>query len=157
VGLAEQLEEAAACASLTYKQRVIGCGCCMAAGFILSLGSWLRFGSLMHGEPAPFAVAAVLGSLVALAGSLFLAGPVAQCKSMFASTRWVTTLVFLLALAAVLAACFVPDVPHRTFFIVVFLLVSYVAETWYVLSYIPFARTLAAKLCRRTVAGATGV
>lgn len=37
--------------SLTWKERLLGCGTCMVAGYILSFGSLFRLKTLMFGNP----------------------------------------------------------------------------------------------------------
>merc|ERR1719420_2881012 len=73
--------------SLTWTERLIGCGTCVLSGYLLSFGAFFRIKSLLFGDPVPFVLNATVGHIIALCGSCFLSGPQSQVKKMCAETR----------------------------------------------------------------------
>jgi len=121
-------------------QRLYGFVGCLVIGFILSIvGSILLFvGALWS-----FAVLFTLGIIVSLAGTGFLVGFVKQLKMMFAPVRVVATIIFLGSIGLVFVGAFVLN---NDLLCIIFVVVEYLAFTWYSLSYIPYARTAVKKL-----------
>jgi len=120
---------------LTRTQSLYGFVACLVAGFALSLlGSILLF----LGQLASFAVLYTIGILVSLAGTGFLLGFASQLKLMFKPVRIVATLVFLASIALVFVGAFVIG---NEVLCIVFVIIEYLAYTWYCLSYIPYARS----------------
>jgi len=121
-------------------QRLYGFVGCLVIGFILSIvGSILLFvGALWS-----FAVLFTLGIIVSLAGTGFLVGFVKQLKMMFAPVRVVATIIFLGSIGLVFVGAFVLN---NDLLCIIFVVVEYLAYTWYSLSYIPYARTAVKKL-----------
>ncbi|KAL7283285.1 hypothetical protein ACG7TL_002714 [Trametes sanguinea] len=139
---------------LTRTQRLYGFIGCLAAGFVLSLlGSiFLFLGSL-----ASFAILYAIGTIISLIGTGFLIGFTKQLKMMFKPVRVVATIVFLGSIGLIFVGAFVirsdsattlcPDVPLTSFTSrAVFVIIEYLAYTWYTLSYIPYARTAVLKV-----------
>ncbi|XP_064473685.1 vesicle transport protein SFT2A-like [Ornithodoros turicata] len=127
--------------SLSWSTRVKGFAICFVLGFVLSL-----LGSIFLAFPGGlkmFAVFYTFGNLTAIGSTLFLMGPVNQIKKMFAPTRAIATCVMLLFLVLTLMAAFWWKKSALT---IVFCIIQFVAMTWYSLSYIPFARD-AVKKC----------
>jgi len=125
---------------LTRMQRLYGFGGCLALGFILSiLGSVVLF----LGQLGSFAILYALGTVVALVGTGFLIGFTKQIKLMFKPVRIVATIIFLACIGLVFVGAFVikSDV-----LCIVFVILEYLAYTWYTLSYIPYARTAVLKI-----------
>ena len=61
----------ACCPEMSWSERLIGCGTCMIAGYILSLGSFFRIlGVLFRGNATPLVLNVTIGNIVALMGSL---------------------------------------------------------------------------------------
>lgn len=83
------------CPSLTYQQRMIGFVILAAAGYLMAFGSFFRIAKCMTGNCVPFAMTFSLGSLVSLASTLFLMGPMRQLHRMFDDTRRVASIVLL--------------------------------------------------------------
>ena len=136
--------------SLTFKQRIIGFIIWMILGVIFSLLSFGVLLNLAKGKPARFAVPYTLGVLCSLAGSMFLMGPWKQVKRMFAKTRIIVTLIVILSIIMTLVSAFVFK---NAWLVLLFVIIQYLAFTWYSLSYIPYARTLVIKFftswCKR--------
>ncbi|KAI9569058.1 SFT2-domain-containing protein [Boletus coccyginus] len=120
---------------LTRTQRLYGFVGCLVAGFALSLlGSILLF----LGQLSTFAVLYTIGILVSLAGTGFLIGFASQLKLMFKPVRIIATIAFLASIALVFVGAFVIG---SEVLCIVFVVIEYLAYTWYCLSYIPYARS----------------
>lgn len=127
--------------SLTWTERLIGCGTCMVTGYLLSFGAFFRVKELVVGNPVPFVLNATIGNIIALCGSCFLSGPHSQLIKMWAETRRVATMVYLGSLFFTLFIAFVPGIPGPTgLYLLVLMICQYLSITWYCLSYIPYAR-----------------
>ncbi|KIJ60641.1 hypothetical protein HYDPIDRAFT_116939 [Hydnomerulius pinastri MD-312] len=125
---------------LTRTQRLYGFIGCLVIGFVLSiLGSILLF----LGQLGSFAVLYTIGILVSLAGTGFLIGFFTQIKLMFKPVRLVATIVFLGSIGLVFVGAFVLG---NEVLCIVFVIIEYLAYTWYSLSYIPYARSAVLKL-----------
>lgn len=147
----EQAEEelCALFPSLTWKDRFIGCLSCMAAGYVLSFGSFFRFKDLLLGDPVPFVTVATLGNIISLSGSCFLMGPTKQAKRMFHKTRRVATLAYVVSLVVTLVVAFLDYWDGKALVLVLLMIVQYFAIGWYCASYIPFAREGIKKCCKK--------
>jgi lysylphosphatidylglycerol synthetase-like protein (DUF2156 family) len=126
--------------SLSWSTRIKGFIACFVIGFLLSvLGSALLF----IGKSGSFAVLYTLGSIVGLASTMFLMGPLNQLKKMFASTRIIATIIMIASLVLTLMAVFWW---HRNGLAMLFIVIQFLAMTWYSLSYIPYARDAVKKV-----------
>ncbi|KAI0374751.1 SFT2-domain-containing protein [Pilatotrama ljubarskyi] len=125
---------------LTRTQRLYGFVGCLAVGFVLSLlGSiFLFLGSL-----ASFAILYALGTIISLIGTGFLVGFSKQLKMMFKPVRVVATIVFLGSIGLIFVGAFVIK---SDILCLIFVIIEYLAYTWYTLSYIPYARTAILKV-----------
>ena len=83
---------------------------------------------------------------------MFLCGPKQQFKNMTDKTRLGTSITFLFFMALTLYFAFKKPKPSKIG-VIVCGMCQYCALLWYSLSYIPFARQIAAKL----MGGAVGV
>ncbi|KAF9049340.1 SFT2-domain-containing protein [Hymenopellis radicata] len=120
---------------LSRTTRLYGFIGCMAVGFILSiLGAVVMF----LGQLGIFAVLYVMGTIVSLIGTGFLIG----LKLMFKPVRVVATIVFLASIVLVLVGAFVLN---SDILCLIFVIIEYLAYTWYSLSYIPYARAAVTK------------
>ncbi len=137
------------CPALSWQERLGGCLGCMVLGYVLSFGSFFRFRDLMSGNPAPFVLYSTVGNIVSLSGSFFISGPRAQIKKMFHEKRVVATSLYLGSLAITLIVALIPFADSlrgiKALVLVTLLVCQYVAVGWYCLSYIPFARQMAAR------------
>jgi len=97
---------------------------------------------IISGNITAFAVLYTLGNICMLGSTIFLVGPMRQLKNMFASTRIIATIMYILAIALTLVAAFVIK---STILVIFALIIQFVALTWYSLSYIPGARFIAKK------------
>lgn len=134
----EQAEEMFAVDGLTYKQRLIGCGSCMAVGYLLSFGSVFRINALLKGNPIPFVLTATLGNIVALCGSCFLSGPRAQTKTMFRKRRRLASCGYLASLFLTIAFAFKTGMIRQKQIMIALMAFQYLSIAVYCLSYVPF-------------------
>ncbi|KAI5900205.1 SFT2-domain-containing protein [Schizophyllum commune H4-8] len=126
---------------LSRTTRLYGFAGCLIAGFVLSLiGSILLF---LPGQLGSFAALYVLGTIISLVGTGFLIGFLKQLKLMFKPVRVLASIVFLASIALVLIAAFVLN---SDILAIIFVIVEYLAYTWYTLSYIPYARSAILKV-----------
>ena len=90
------------CPKLSLKTRLKGWFTCFCLGWIISL---LSSGMLFKAanQPIKFAVLYTAGTMIALASSMFLWGPAAQCKSWFEKSRRITAIVFFSMIVLVIA------------------------------------------------------
>lgn len=124
---------------LSRTTRLYGFIACLAVGFILSLlGSIV----LLLGQLILFAVLYVLGTVITLFGTGFLIGFLRQIKLMFKPVRIVASVVFIASIVLVLVGAFVL---RNGILCLVFVIVEFLAFTWYTLSYIPYARAAVTK------------
>jgi Got1/Sft2-like family len=124
---------------MTWRERLLGCGTCMIAGYLLSFGSFFRMASLLKGEALPYVLNVTVGNLLALAGSCFLSGPKSQFSKMWHESRRTATTLYLGSLVLTILVALIAF-PGRSLILILLLLSQYVSVTWYCLSYIPFAR-----------------
>eukprot|EP00816_Leptocylindrus_hargravesii_P011724 CAMPEP_0196813808 /NCGR_PEP_ID=MMETSP1362-20130617/39468_1 /TAXON_ID=163516 /ORGANISM="Leptocylindrus danicus, Strain CCMP1856" /LENGTH=183 /DNA_ID=CAMNT_0042190205 /DNA_START=64 /DNA_END=612 /DNA_ORIENTATION=+ len=118
------------CPALTYQQRVIGMGSCLAIGYLIGFGSFLRFKDLMLGDPFPFVLAFTAGNLISLSGSFFLSGPKTQMKKMFHETRKHATIIYLASIVCTLMVAFAPQFPGQAFVLFLMCILQTLSLTW---------------------------
>ncbi|KAI1796004.1 SFT2-domain-containing protein [Ganoderma leucocontextum] len=125
---------------LTRTQRLYGFIGCLGIGFVLSLlGSiFLFLGSLTS-----FAFLYAVGTVIALMGTGFLIGFTKQLKLMFKPVRVVATILFLASIALIFVGAFAI---RSDVLCIIFVIIEYLAYTWYTLSYIPYARSAVLKV-----------
>ncbi|CAH1959300.1 unnamed protein product [Acanthoscelides obtectus] len=128
----QELDDAS---TLSWSTRIRGFLICFIIGILLSfLGSFALF---LHKGLGIFAVFYTLGNIVSMLSTCFLMGPFNQVKKMFASTRYIATiLVFIMFVLTIIAA----TVWHKPLLALLFIIFQSIAMTWYSLSYIPYAR-----------------
>jgi len=125
---------------LSKKTRLYGFIGCLAVGFVLSLlGSILLF----VGQLGSFAVLYVMGTIITLIGTGFIIGFFKQIKLMFKPVRVIATVVFLASIGLVFVGAFVLK---NDILCLIFVIIEYLAYTWYTLSYIPYARSAVLKV-----------
>jgi len=124
---------------LSRTTRLYGFVACLGIGLLLSiLGSIVLF----LGQVTIFAVLYGFGTIISLAGTGFLIGFFSQLKMMFKPVRVVATIVFLASIGLVFVGAFVLG---NEILCLVFVIIEYLAYTWYSLSYIPYARAAVKK------------
>ncbi|KAF8522132.1 SFT2-domain-containing protein [Hysterangium stoloniferum] len=126
--------------NLSRTQRLYGFGGCLAIGFVLSLLASIL---LFLGQLSMFALLYTIGTIISLVGTGFLIGFFKQLKLMFKPVRVVATIVFIGSIGLVFVGAFVIG---SEVLCIVFVIIEYLAYTWYTLSYIPYARTAVLKM-----------
>ena len=116
---------------LTRKQRLYGFIGCLIVGFALSLLGTIL---LLLGSLVLFALLYTIGIVVSLAGTGFLIGFSTQIKMMFKPVRIIATIVLLATMALVFVGAFVL---RNGVLCIIFVIIEYLAYTWYSISYIP--------------------
>jgi len=125
---------------LTRTQRLYGFVGCLVTGFILSiLGSALLF----LGFLGTFVLLYTIGIIVSLVGTGFLIGFFTQLKLMFKPIRVIATIMLFVSMGLVFVGAFVIG---SGLLCIIFVIIEYLAYTWYSISYIPYARTAALKM-----------
>ncbi|KAG8961467.1 hypothetical protein FRC03_005356 [Tulasnella sp. 419] len=119
---------------LTRTQRIYGFVGCLAVGFVLSLVGTLM---LLTGSLAIFATFYAIGTVISLVGTGFLIGFGSQLKQMFKPVRVVATLILIASIGLIFVGAFVIK---NDLLCIIFVIIEYLAYTWYCLSYIPYAR-----------------
>lgn len=140
------------CYEMSLRERLLGCGTCMIAGYLLSFGSFWRIKDLVvRHDPFPFVINATVGNCLALAGSFFLMGPKAQWTRMWRESRRVATMMYLgsLFLTLFVAFFYTHIWGPKGLYLLILMICQYVAITWYCLSYIPFAQDAVRSFIRR--------
>ncbi|KJA18590.1 hypothetical protein HYPSUDRAFT_950889 [Hypholoma sublateritium FD-334 SS-4] len=125
--------------NLSKTTRLYGFGGCLLAGFVLSLLGTIV---LTLGQLTLFAVLYILGTIVSLVGTGFLIGFFKQLKLMFKPVRIVASVIFLASIGLVFVAAFVLS---NGVLSIIFVIIEFLAFTWYNLSYIPYARSVVSK------------
>merc|ERR1711920_806624 len=115
-----------------------GFAACLGVGVLLEICSFGMLSSLLSGKAGRYACIYTLGNIIALSGTMFLAGPHRQCKRMMMEKRWVASLVFVCSMAATLLLAVLQNFPCRGLLILVLVVMQWCALIWYTLSYIPF-------------------
>lgn len=96
---------------LTLKQRIIGFLICYGLAFVIDICSFLALFKMLTGHPERFAIAYSLGNIIGIIGTGFLVGFCYQLKSMFAKTRWLTSLIFFISMAMCFVSALVLKIP----------------------------------------------
>mmetsp|Transcript_67708 Transcript_67708/g.187105 ORF Transcript_67708/g.187105 Transcript_67708/m.187105 type:complete len:184 (+) Transcript_67708:363-914(+) len=135
------------CPKLTRQQRFIGFAVCCCMGYLMSfVGTMCLFDYSASGIKK-FTTLYILGNIIALCATGFLVGPKSQCKKMFAKTRRITTVVWLVLLILTLVAALLNwPLP----LILVLVVAESMAGVWYAMSYIPFGRKMVISGCQTT-------
>mmetsp|Transcript_10945 Transcript_10945/g.32861 ORF Transcript_10945/g.32861 Transcript_10945/m.32861 type:complete len:133 (+) Transcript_10945:222-620(+) len=94
-----------------------------------------------------FALLYIFGNFIAVAATLFLAGPRKQCQKMFDKTRRFATIFWLLTLIVTFA---IAVAGVNVGFVVLAVLVQIAASVWYSASYIPYGRRFILQIFQST-------
>jgi len=120
---------------LSRTQRLYGFIGCLAIGFALSLLGTLL---LLTGSLGLFAVLYAIGTVISLVGTGFLIGFTSQLKQMFKPVRVVATIMLIASIGLIFVGAFVI---RNDILCIIFVIIEYLAYTWYSLSYVPYARS----------------
>ncbi|CAD8116103.1 unnamed protein product [Paramecium primaurelia] len=123
--------------SLTYKERLMGFAFCSILGYFIQILSFGSFIGILGGSPNKFALTYSLGNILALFGTAFLIGFKKQFENMIDNERKMTSIIFASSLVMIFLSVYLFK---SKFLVLIFLLTEFCSYTWYVASYIPFAR-----------------
>lgn len=132
---------------LTLTQRMYGFGISLGIGLLFSLVGII---SLFFLNFTAFGLCYSFGNICVIASTLFLIGPVRQFKNMFQLHRALATVAFLASIGLTLCSALWWNNAILCF---VFLIIQICAFTWYILSYIPYGRTM----CANCLGSMTGI
>ncbi|KXZ53220.1 hypothetical protein GPECTOR_7g1113 [Gonium pectorale] len=127
-GLLGQVDEAM---TLSWKNRLIGFGCCFGFGMLLTI---ISIPMLWTMQITKFAVIYSVGSVVSVMSTLFLMGPVKQCQRMLEEKRILATIVYIAAIAGTLAVAFTTG---NAGLCLIMLIIQLLALIWYCLTWVP--------------------
>jgi len=131
------------CKSMSYENRMYSFLACLAIGAACSVFS-IMF--LILVKVVPFAIMYSIGSIMGLASTMFLVGPLRQMKLMFHKNRWVATVLYLVLIVATLAIGFSNlKKAGKVLIVIIFVVLQFLAACWYALSYIPYGRKVVNK------------
>ena len=140
-----------ACPTLPVKYRIWGFVISFLLGLILSLLTIFLFFFGNKSKASRFAILYTVGNIAMLASSFFLFGPMRQLKLMCKKTRIVASIIFLFCIVFTLVfALTLYDRDNGGHILIMWILIvlQYISTFWYILSYIPFARTICTKCCK---------
>ena len=140
-----------ACPSLPVKYRIWGFITCFLLGFLISILTMLLFFFGDKSKASRFAIIYTVGNIASLLATFFLIGPMRQLKLMFKKTRIIATIMclFCIIFTVVFALTFYDrEKAGHNIIMWILIILQYIAMFWYVLSYIPFARTICLKCCK---------
>ena len=140
-----------ACPSLPVKYRIWGFLTCFLLGLALSILTIFLFFLGDKSKAGRFAILYTAGNIFMLASTFFLIGPMRQLKLMCKKTRIVASIVCLFCIVFTLVYALTFYDGEKTGHIIIMwilIILQYVSMSWYILSYIPFARTICAKCCK---------
>lgn len=120
--------------TLSWSTRLKAFAACFVLGMVFTFcGTFALFMSNI----TKFAVFYTIGNIISLASTCFLMGPFNQLKKMFASTRIIATILVFVMLGLTLFSSFYLK---KAALSLIFIVLQFLALTWYSLSYVPFAR-----------------
>lgn len=127
--------------TLSWSTRIKGFAICFVLGFVLSI-----MGSAFLALPGKglliFALFYTTGNMLSMASTCFLMGPWKQVKKMFHETRIFATIGVLVFMILTLLAALRW---HKKGLAILFCICQFLSFTWYSLSYIPYARDAVTK------------
>eukprot|EP00527_Entomoneis_sp_CCMP2396_P005891 CAMPEP_0198155474 /NCGR_PEP_ID=MMETSP1443-20131203/69154_1 /TAXON_ID=186043 /ORGANISM="Entomoneis sp., Strain CCMP2396" /LENGTH=244 /DNA_ID=CAMNT_0043822225 /DNA_START=256 /DNA_END=990 /DNA_ORIENTATION=+ len=134
------IEQSSWCVDLSFRERMLGFGTCVIAGYMLSFGSFWRIRDLIVGDPYPLVLHTTVGNLLTWAGSFFLVGPTAQWKRLWDDNRVAATKAYLASITLIFAIILIHPPGPEALYLFLLLIVQQLAMAWYCLSYIPFGQ-----------------
>uniref|UniRef100_A0A7S0ZYE5 Vesicle transport protein n=1 Tax=Noctiluca scintillans TaxID=2966 RepID=A0A7S0ZYE5_NOCSC len=137
------------CPNLSIRRRMLGAICLLCLGQCLQASCWFYFGSVMLGFPAKFATCYTLGNFVMMCASLFFSGPTQQMKQIMLKQRGSTLALFMSTMLLTLVTVYSRSFVGRSFLLILFVVVQYMALAWYILSYVPRGQQVAGKVMRK--------
>jgi len=126
------LDEVNAATQLSWSRRIIFFGIC----FILGV-AFVFISTFFLFLPRTFAKFYTFGNLFMMGSTLFLVGPCQQLKNMFSRERFLSSIIYILAMFGTLYAALVLN----SWMLAIFLsVIQMLATVWYAASYIPYGQ-----------------
>ena len=121
---------------MSWSTRIQGCILFSVLGFFSSIMGWV---ALSSGSFWKYSVLSTLGNVMSLFSTIFLMGPMRQCKLMFDPIRRSVTLAYLgaMVLTVLVAVSF-----RSATLCAMCGMLQYAALFWYSLSYVPYGREI---------------
>ncbi|KAK7871174.1 hypothetical protein R5R35_002415 [Gryllus longicercus] len=138
-GIMPQLMDAT---TLSWSTRIKGFIACFLIGIFFSLLASICL--FLNKGITTFAIFYTLGNIISIMSTCFLMGPINQIKKMFAQTRVIATIMVIVMFGLTLFAALYM---HNAGLVLLFIILQWIALTWYSLSYIPYARDA----CKKTI------
>lgn len=133
--------------SLSWDTRIKGFLLCFILGIIISIFASLAL--FFNKGLTLFVLFYTIGNVVSMISTCFLMGPVKQVKKMFAETRiFATILVLVMMVLSLVAAIHFRNAGLA----LLFMILQWLAMTWYSISYIPYARDAVKKTFEACIA-----
>ena len=145
------LTKDSACPSLPVKYRITGFLVCFGLGLILSIFSFVMLFIGAMSKPYKFAIVYTLGNILSLASTFFFFCSCKQLKLMCKKTRIVATIICIFCIVFTFIFALViynKDKGSHKIIMWILIIAQYISMFWYILSYIPFARTICKKCCK---------
>ncbi|UJR35699.1 hypothetical protein I4U23_028448 [Adineta vaga] len=133
---------------LSWDTRIKGFGICLLVAFLLGIGAVIVY--FLGGNLSGFAILYSFAVIFGVISTIFLRGPMKQLKTMFDSTRWIATIVFIGSVIMTLVSALAIKIG---ILVLLFVIVQFLALAWYTITYIPFAQS-ALKSCCGSIMGA---
>lgn len=131
---------------MSYRSRITGCIILTAIGFLFAaIGSF----SVFVGRFVSFGICYTMGNVCLIIASLFLFGPMRQCKSMISS--WHRALATGVYFAMICLTLYVALVKHNGWGCLVCIILQCVAYVWYIITAVPGGQTVCETVVRSTV------
>ena len=141
------LTKDSACPSLPVKYRFWGFVSCFCLGVLLIVIAMFLF--VANTSALKFGLLLTFGNIFALASTFFLIGPMRQAKLMFKKTRIFATILclFCILFTFIFSLWIYNESTLHKVVMWILIILQFASLFWYVLSYIPFARTICKKIC----------
>jgi hypothetical protein len=147
--LEKECEKNACCPSLSLRTRLIVFAMCWGLGkstpfpsnlffpgiFFSVVGSLVLVKSLIK-----FVVCYTIGTILTIAGSFFLWGPMSQLKKAFDKDRWISSALLIVAICLTITSAFWP---HKAILTLVLVILEWAAFIWYTICMLPYGKAIA--------------
>ena len=116
----------------SFKTRMIGGIICLAVGFVFT---WIAFIIFVKGNMAGFSIVYVIGSAASIASTFFFAGWKKQMKEFKSNIPFLVSGICVVV--CLLLLLIVGNLTESVAFVVIFLILQWIAQIFYVITAIP--------------------
>lgn len=121
---------------LSYRNRAIGFGLCLAVGVVLDIIAIISITTIIT-NPGRFAALYSFGNILTIISTCFVVGFCSQMKNMFKQKRIIATILYL---GSIILTLIVAYELNNILLVILCLIFQFLCLVWYILSYIPYAR-----------------